>query len=205
MTTHKVITTINGVDYETKLEHEGELSAIIKGILGKGCSELLRDAGSTTSGTQAKKDGAIRARIEKFHNGTYVFGGGGGGGATITPEVRAEIIWIKMGLSGKAIAKVNGKNVTEHLIGKLRAEVYNLTDEGDERKAMLEGLPELFPEWRIQNRKDDAVLAGLIEAEKALDTAKAKSASVGGGSLRAMLLAKAAKAENDVEPNGDED
>ena len=134
-----------------------------------------------------------------------MFGGGGGGGATITPEVRAEIIWIKMGLSGKAIAKVNGKNVTEHLIGKLRAEVYNLTDEGDERKAMLEGLPELFPEWRIQNRKDDAVLAGLIEAEKALDTAKAKSASVGGGSLRAMLLAKAAKAENDVEPNGDED
>ena len=204
MTTHKVITTINGVDYETKLEHEGELSAIIKGILGKGCSELLRDAGSTTSGSQQKKDEAIRARIEKFHNGTYVFGGGGGGGATLSPEIRAEIVWVKMGLSGKAIAKVNGKTVAEHLLGKLRAEVYNLTEEGEERTTMLKALPDLFPDWRVQNRKDDVVLAGLIEAEKALDEAKQKTASVSGGSLRAMLLAKAAKAENTVEPTGDE-
>ena len=164
---------------------------------------LRQSAGDSDAGmkddTLAKRKAAVRKKFDAFQAGT-VPSGGGGGGATLAPEVRAEIVWVKMGLSGKAIAKVNGKTVAEHLLGKLRAEVYNLTDEGEERKTMLESLPELFPEWRIQNRKDNEVLAGLIEAEKALDAAKQKTASVSGGALRSLLMAKAEKTEDDGEP-----
>lgn len=159
---------------------------------------LRQSAGDSDAGmkddTTAERKAAVRKKFNAFQAG-IVPSGGGGGGATQSPEIRAEIVWVKMGLSGKAIAKVNGKTVAEHLLGKLRVEVYNLTDEGEERTTMLKSLPDLFPDWRIQNRKDDAVLAGLIEAEKALDAAKAKTASVGGEALRNLLLAKAEKAE----------
>ena len=175
MTNHvmKLTTTINRIEYVTEFTFDSDPGPMVLGVMGKGMSELLRDAGSTTKGSQAQKDAAIVKRNRSIMQGTYVFGGGGGGGARQTPEEKGWLAFFAAEKHQEGGKPVNGKTLRRAQEAIVRQELLQQYDAGTPERKDVEAnlqkhLEERFDEIvsMIENDPDDPIGA-LIALEKA--------------------------------------
>lgn len=168
------------------------LTTTHEGLLQKGFGELLRDASSTCKAKNAAgqdievtpehRNTAVLARLAKFKDGTYVFGGGGtGGGSKLTIEVAGRIAFYnakasKFKIKGQV---ANGKNIEEYdfrfvkqaIWDDLRAEMTSMS-EAEQRDFVQNEVPQIVQDNMEDVLKDamadlrPAMMGDFVESEK---------------------------------------